>query len=333
MDGDRVQPRGAPRDSPARRSSASPTRRTCSARALRASRFATRFAWKPSRTQRQSDGTISLEGVRFEIPARYRHFRELTVRYARWNLGRVDLVDRRSGIILAPLYPLDKTANADGRRAPVAPAGQRRAAGEQARQRRRAAAAFEADPPGVFRHGTAAGVPPQDTTFPAPETPHEYQETARAVGAEMEPVFTRAPQRGTAGDPQDRALRLAGRTVGPGGRLRADLGGVGDRQECGAADRRRPACGAAGRHRRCDRAAPVQELRLLSRAGRHLLGEAHAAEPLGRIQGAPRALESPCGLVADQAGAVDRRSPGDDPRGPGRAADPLQCRLRCHCRC
>src|SRR6266446_7035144 len=68
------------------------------------------------RIQRQSDGTISLEGVRFEIPSRYRHFRELTVRYARWNLGRVDLVDRRSGIILAPIYPLDRTANADGRR-------------------------------------------------------------------------------------------------------------------------------------------------------------------------------------------------------------------------
>jgi hypothetical protein len=61
--------------------------------------------------------------VRFEIPARYRHFRELTVRYARWNLGRVDMVDRRSGIILAPIYPLDKGANADGRRSPVAPEG------------------------------------------------------------------------------------------------------------------------------------------------------------------------------------------------------------------
>jgi hypothetical protein len=61
--------------------------------------------------------------VRFEIPARYRHFREVTVRVARWNLGRVDLVDRKSGIILAPLYPLDKSANADGRRALVAPDG------------------------------------------------------------------------------------------------------------------------------------------------------------------------------------------------------------------
>ena len=55
--------------------------------------------------------------MRFEIPARYRHFRAVTVRYARWDLGRVDLVDPHSGTILAPLYPLDRTANADGRRA------------------------------------------------------------------------------------------------------------------------------------------------------------------------------------------------------------------------
>ncbi len=75
------------------------------------------FRQETRRTQRQSDGTISLEGVRFEVPGRYRHFREVTVRYARWDLGRVDLVDPHSGTILAPLYPLDRTANADGRRA------------------------------------------------------------------------------------------------------------------------------------------------------------------------------------------------------------------------
>jgi putative transposase len=77
------------------------------------------FRLEAIRRQRQSDGTISVEGVRFEIPARYRHFREVAVRFARWNLGRVDLVDPRSGIILAPIYPLDKSANADGRRALV----------------------------------------------------------------------------------------------------------------------------------------------------------------------------------------------------------------------
>jgi transposase InsO family protein len=79
------------------------------------------FRLETTRTQRQSDGTISLEGVRFEVPARYRHFRAVSVRYARWDLGRVDLVDPHRGTILAPIYPLDKTANSDGRRALVEP--------------------------------------------------------------------------------------------------------------------------------------------------------------------------------------------------------------------
>lgn len=82
------------------------------------------FRLETKRRQRHSDGTISLEGVRFEIPARYRHFSDVAVRYARWNLGRVDLVDERSGIILAPVYPLDRTANADGRRSVTAPDSQ-----------------------------------------------------------------------------------------------------------------------------------------------------------------------------------------------------------------
>ncbi len=79
------------------------------------------FRLEESRRQRRSDGTISVEGVRFEVPARFRHFRELAVRYARWDLSRIDLVDPRHGTSLAPLYPVDRTANADGRRATVAP--------------------------------------------------------------------------------------------------------------------------------------------------------------------------------------------------------------------
>jgi transposase InsO family protein len=73
------------------------------------------------RRVRQSDGTISLCGVRFEIPSRYRHFRDVVVRYPRWDLSLVDLVDPREGTILARLFPLDRAANADGRRAPLAP--------------------------------------------------------------------------------------------------------------------------------------------------------------------------------------------------------------------
>jgi transposase InsO family protein len=80
------------------------------------------FRLEAKRRQRQSDGTISVEGVRFEVPARYRHFTEVVVHYARWDLVRVDLVDPLGGALLAALYPLDRSANADGRRAVVEPA-------------------------------------------------------------------------------------------------------------------------------------------------------------------------------------------------------------------
>jgi len=79
------------------------------------------FRLQTTRVQRRSDGTISLSGVRFEIPARLRHFRKVVVCYARWDLSRVDLIDPRNGTILAPIYPLDRTANADGCRRIVEP--------------------------------------------------------------------------------------------------------------------------------------------------------------------------------------------------------------------
>jgi transposase InsO family protein len=74
------------------------------------------FRQQVTRTQRRSDGTITIEAVRFEIPNHLRHCRQLAVRYARWNLGCVHLVDPRTDTLLAPIYPLDKTAHADGRR-------------------------------------------------------------------------------------------------------------------------------------------------------------------------------------------------------------------------
>jgi putative transposase len=79
------------------------------------------FRAEVERTQRRSDGTISLEGRRFEVPARYRHLPRLRVRYARWDLGAVDVIDPHTQVILAALYPLDKTANADGRRRRLEP--------------------------------------------------------------------------------------------------------------------------------------------------------------------------------------------------------------------
>ncbi|MHC4064165.1 MAG: hypothetical protein ACYSUI_06635 [Planctomycetota bacterium] len=70
---------------------------------------------------RYVDGTVSLEGIRFEIPNRFRHLGTLTVRYARWNLGSVHLVDPRTDTVLAPIYPIDKARNADGQRRVLEP--------------------------------------------------------------------------------------------------------------------------------------------------------------------------------------------------------------------
>ena len=74
------------------------------------------FRMEVRRTQRRSDGTVSLQGRRFEIPSQFAHLKHPQLRYARWDLSNVDLVDARSGAILCPLYPLDKTANASGER-------------------------------------------------------------------------------------------------------------------------------------------------------------------------------------------------------------------------
>jgi putative transposase len=79
------------------------------------------FRMEVARTQRLSDGTFSLEGHRFEVPSQFGHLERLRLRYARWDFSFVDLVDERSGIILCPLYPLDKTANASGERQVRAP--------------------------------------------------------------------------------------------------------------------------------------------------------------------------------------------------------------------
>jgi hypothetical protein len=54
-----------------------------------------------------------VENKRFELPSRYRALRRVTVRYARWDLSSVDLIDPRDESILCTLHPLDRHRNAD----------------------------------------------------------------------------------------------------------------------------------------------------------------------------------------------------------------------------
>jgi putative transposase len=79
------------------------------------------FTVHESRVQRQSDGTLQINGIRFEVPSRFRHFKRLHVRYQSWDLSMAWLVDERIGDLLAHIYPQDKTKNAHGKRRTLSP--------------------------------------------------------------------------------------------------------------------------------------------------------------------------------------------------------------------
>lgn len=118
------------------------------------------FTAEVTRTQRRSDGSFSLEGLRFEVPSRYAHFQRLTIRYASWDRSFVHLADPVTGIILCRLYPQDKIKNADGRRAPRQPVLPTRAP---------APAGMAPLLQQILRQYAATGLPP--AYLPKPEKP------------------------------------------------------------------------------------------------------------------------------------------------------------------
>ena len=83
------------------------------------------FARTERRAQRRSDGTVVIDARRFEVPNAFRHLDRVLVRYARWDLSQVHLVDEHSGQLSARLYPLDKSANANGIRRLLGPVATR----------------------------------------------------------------------------------------------------------------------------------------------------------------------------------------------------------------
>lgn len=81
-----------------------------------------RFTRHQTRTHRKSDGTVSIDGVRFEVPSRLRTFDRLHVRYAEWDLSTAWIVDpRRDDVVIATIRPVDKAKNAMGRRRSLEP--------------------------------------------------------------------------------------------------------------------------------------------------------------------------------------------------------------------
>jgi transposase InsO family protein len=111
------------------------------------------FSRQIGRTQRRSDGTVAVEGIRYEVPSRFRHLPRLTLRYPGWDKSRLVLVDERTGSPLAHLLPLDKQQNADGRRRVLEPM-----------QQAAPAPAAKPDLPALLRHWladyAATGLPP-----------------------------------------------------------------------------------------------------------------------------------------------------------------------------
>ena len=79
------------------------------------------FSLRRTRTQRFSDGTVSIEGTRFELPSRLRTLRKPTMRYQRWDLSRAWVVDPGTDTVLATIRPLDRARNADGQRRTLEP--------------------------------------------------------------------------------------------------------------------------------------------------------------------------------------------------------------------
>ena len=79
------------------------------------------FTVSEKRTQRKSDGTLQIKGVRFEVPSRFGHLRRLTVGYKPYDLTIAYLINERTNDCIGRIYPQDKSKNANGQRRTLEP--------------------------------------------------------------------------------------------------------------------------------------------------------------------------------------------------------------------
>lgn len=80
------------------------------------------FTRRISRTPRRSDATVTVDGVRYELPVRFGHLRRVILRSPSWDKRMMILVDPDTDAPLAHLLPMDKTKNATGKRRVINPA-------------------------------------------------------------------------------------------------------------------------------------------------------------------------------------------------------------------
>jgi hypothetical protein len=57
-----------------------------------------------------------VDGIRYELPARFAHLRSVILRAPGWDKSRMTLVDEKTGAPLARLLPQDKAKNASALR-------------------------------------------------------------------------------------------------------------------------------------------------------------------------------------------------------------------------
>ncbi len=163
------------------------------------------FTVQERRTQRRSDGTISIKGVRFEVPSAFGHLEHLFVQYQTWDLSLAWLVDQRSGNLLSHLYPQDKAKNAHGHRRAVGFAPEN----TQARgiQPSAPAPAAEEDPiPPLLRRILA--------DYAATGLPPAYLPKTDSLPAAGNPIIDQSCDHTRTGQPTDRAAGATDHTQG-----------------------------------------------------------------------------------------------------------------------
>ena len=178
---------------------------------------------------------MSIDGLRFEIPTRFRHLARVEVRSAAWDFSSVWLVDARTATVLAPLYPLDKRAT------PTASAAARAAQSDLRRARhpppaRPSRRCCGACSPRSRRRAAARLSPTEDEQT---KEPHE-QKMQALFGLKWNPFTPDVPVEALP-EPPHRSFLLAGRAARRRGRVRADQRRAGHRQVRRAAPARRAA--------------------------------------------------------------------------------------------
>lgn len=79
------------------------------------------FTRRVTRRLRQSDHTVSIGGIRFQLPSRLRTVSRPTLRWRKWDRSVAWVVDPRTDEVVATVRPVDREANAAGRRAVLEP--------------------------------------------------------------------------------------------------------------------------------------------------------------------------------------------------------------------